>query len=233
MTDVKVSRVDHGWFVRPGEETSSGRPRVEPLLGYVVRHPRGVLLLDTGMGSHPEVDAHYRPRRHGIAEALAGAGLRAGEVDVVVNCHLHFDHCGGNAAFTRAPVVVQSVELAAARGEDYTLPELVDVPGQRYDVVDGDAEIWPGVTVVPTPGHTQGHQSVVVRRGDGSIVVLAGQSHDTASDYAADALALAAATDPGRDGGPLPMPPAWVARLQALDPKVVHFAHDHAVWTPG
>lgn len=232
MTDVRIDRVDHGWFVRPGAESPDGRPRVEPLLGYVVRHPRGVLLLDTGMGSEPETDAHYRPRRHGLDEALGSVGLAVADVDVVVNCHLHFDHCGGNPAFTAAPVVVQSVELAAARGPDYTLPELIDPPGVRYDVVDGEAEIWPGVVVVPTPGHTAGHQSVVVRMGDGAVVVLAGQSHDTASGFATDALAVAAAADDGRDGGPLPVPPAWVPALLALDPREVRFAHDHAVWVP-
>ena len=232
MDDVRISTVDHGWFVRPGSETADAVPRVVPLRGYVVRHPRGVLLLDTGIGAHPETDAHYRPRRHGLDEALGVAGLSVGDVDVVVNCHLHFDHCGGNPAFTRAPVVVQSVELAAARGQDYTLPGLVDAPGVRYDVVDGDAEVWPGVTVVATPGHTAGHQSLVVRRPDGEVVILAGQSHETASDFAADALALAAADDAGRDGGPLPVPPAWVGRLLALDPREVRFAHDDAVWLP-
>jgi glyoxylase-like metal-dependent hydrolase (beta-lactamase superfamily II) len=232
MADVAIASVDHGWFVRPGEETADGVPRVVPLVGYVVRHPRGVLLLDTGIGTHPETDAHYRPRRHGIEAALSGVGLRVDDVDVVVNCHLHFDHCGGNPAFTTAPVVVQAVELGAARGADYTLPGLVDAPGVRYDVVDGDAEIWPGVSVVPTPGHTAGHQSVVVRDGSGTVTVLAGQSHETASDFAADALALAAAGDPGRDAGPLPVPAAWVSRLLALDPRVVRFAHDEAVWVP-
>ena len=58
-----VRRVDFGSFVRPGSETESGELRVEPVLGYVVRSGDAVLLVDTGMGSHPEVDAHYRPRR--------------------------------------------------------------------------------------------------------------------------------------------------------------------------
>jgi N-acyl homoserine lactone hydrolase len=189
-----------------------------------------MLLVDTGMGSHPDVDAHYRPRRMAFADALARAGARLDDVTVVANCHLHFDHCGNNPAMVGRPVFVQSVELAAARRESYTLPELVDTPGTSYEELSGEAEIWPGVLVMPTPGHTDGHQSIVVRRDDGTVIVLAGQSHDSASDYSADVLALRAADD-RHPGAPSP-PPAWLRRLDDLDPRRVYFAHDHAVWTP-
>jgi N-acyl homoserine lactone hydrolase len=81
-----------------------------------------------------------------------------------------------------------------------------------------------------TPGHTEGHQSVVVRCSDGTVVVLAGQSHDTATAYGADALAVQAAED--GHPPPLPVAPAWVSRLRDLDPARVYFAHDHAVWVP-
>ena len=227
----RVVRLDYGWFVRPAGETGTGQPRVEPVLGYAVIHPDGVLLLDTGMGQHPEVDAHYRPRRTALPEALRSAGLSLDDVQLVVNCHLHFDHCGGNPSLPGRPVLVQRTELAAARTDDYTLPELVEPAGVTYDVIDGDAEPLPGVLVIPTPGHTDGHQSVVVRQPDGTVVVLAGQSHDTASAYAADVLALQAAAEGAAP--PLPVTPAWVARLRDLDPARVCFAHDHAVWVPG
>ena len=230
MADLAVRRVDFGYFVRPAAETGTGAPRVEPCLGYLVAHPDGLLLVDTGMGSHPEVDAHYRPRRRGLAAALAGAGSRVEDVRFVVNCHLHFDHCGGNPTLAGRPVFAQRAELdAARRTPDYTLPELVDAPGLRYEVLDGEAEILPGLLVVPTPGHTAGHQSLVVRRGDGTVVV-AGQSHDNAAGYGADALARRAVRD--RHDAPLPAAPAWIDRLQRLDPARVVFAHDNAVWEP-
>lgn len=228
--DPRIVRLDYGYFVRPAQETGSGQPRVEPVLGYAVVHPRGTLLLDTGMGAHPEVDAHYRPRRTPLPQALRRAGIDSDDVTVIVNCHLHFDHCGGNPSLPGRPVVVQEQELAAARGEHYTLPELVDCPGLRYEQVAGDAEPLPGVLVVPTPGHTDGHQSVVVRQGSGTVVVLAGQSHDTATAYGADVLAVQAAAE--GHAQPLPVAPAWVARLRDLDPARVYFAHDHAVWMP-
>ncbi|MGN9908854.1 N-acyl homoserine lactonase family protein [Phytohabitans sp. LJ34] len=230
MADLAVRRVDFGYFVRPATETGTGEPRVEPCLGYLVAHPDGLLLVDTGMGSHPEVDAHYRPRRVALASALAAAGTGVDDIRFVVNCHLHFDHCGGNPALAGRPVFTQRAELDAARHTpDYTLPELIDPPGLRYEVLDGEVEILPGVLVVPTPGHTAGHQSLVVRRRDGTVVV-AGQSHDTAAGYGADALARRATRD--HHDAPLPAAPAWIDRLQRLDPARVVFAHDNAVWEP-
>ena len=134
----------------------------------------------------------------------------------------------GNPQLTGRPKVTQRVELQAARSDGYTLTELVDAPGLRYEELDGEAEILPGVLVVPTPGHTVGHQSLVVRADDGTVVV-AGQSHDTATAYSGDALAWRAA-QASRDAT-LPPTPEWIDRLQRLDPRRVVFAHDHAVWT--
>src|SRR4051794_32299053 len=81
--DVTVQRVSFGTFVRPGSETADGRARVEVVLGYVVRPPAGLLLLDTGIGQHPEVEAHYRPARRSLGAALAGAGADLDDVTLV------------------------------------------------------------------------------------------------------------------------------------------------------
>lgn len=225
-----VVRLDLGTFVRPAEETGTGQPRVEAVLGYVARTPSGVLLLDTGLGAaDADTEAWYRPRRVTIEQALHRVGLATGDVDLVVNCHLHFDHVGGNPSFAGHPIHCQRNELETARTTDYTVPELVDFPGARYELLDGEAEVARGVHVIPTPGHVEGHQSVVLECDDGSVV-LAGQSHDTASQWSADVLAERA-----RGLGhtaPLPESSPWVARLLEFDPKRVVFAHDAAVWVP-
>ena len=225
-----IRRLLLGTFVRPEEETGTGAPRVEAVYGYLVRHDRGLVLLDTGLGrGDAETEDWYRPRRRALPEALATVGVEMDEIELVINCHLHFDHCGGNPLLAGTPVVCQRRELAVARKGDYTMEHLIDYPGSRYDLLDGEAEIRPDLHVIPTPGHVDGHQSLVVVCADGSVV-LAGQSHDTASAWSADALA-ASATRLGH-GEPLPVAPAWMERLLAFDPKRVVFAHDAAVWEP-
>src|SRR5215831_18107773 len=137
MTDIR--RLDLGYFVRPASETDGAQPRVEPVLAYVVRRDEGVLLFDTGLGEgEPEVDAHYLPHRRPLEQALADAGLSTQDITMLVNCHLHFDHCGGNPLFADVPILVQSTELVLARGTEYTLPWLVDFPGATYRELGGE-----------------------------------------------------------------------------------------------
>lgn len=231
MGNVALRRLDLGYFVRPASETGGPQPRVEPVLGYLVRHEKGLILFDTGIGdAGPETEAHYRPRRRALREALSGAGVGLDDISLVVNCHLHFDHCGGNPLLGGRPILVQDVELATARAGGYTVDALIDFPGAVYEEVSGEAEIWPGVRIVPTPGHTDGHQSLVVRQSDGTVV-LAGQAHDFASHFASDQLARQAALD----GVEPPLPPyrPWLDRLADFDPRRVLFAHDCSVWEPG
>ena len=78
MTDVR--RLLLGTFVRPAQETGTGAPRVEAVYGYLVRHDRGTVLLDTGLGvGDAETEDWYRPRRVALPDALATAGVRMGE----------------------------------------------------------------------------------------------------------------------------------------------------------
>jgi N-acyl homoserine lactone hydrolase len=225
-----VRRLDLGTFVRPADETGTGQPRVEAVYGYAIPHDTGLLVVDTGIGeADEETEAWYRPRRVPLEDALRQHGLASDDVRLVVNCHLHFDHIGGNPRLPGRRIVCQRRELDAAASGDYTVAPLVDFPGARYELLDGEAEPLPGVHIIPTPGHVDGHQSVVVECDDGSIVV-AGQSHDTASGWSADVLAQRA-SGLGHSS-PLPVPPRWMARLLSFDPRRVVFAHDAAVWMP-
>ena len=142
--------------------TCSSEGELMPVYVHVIDHPDGRVLVDTGMTElHPAV-ADMDPRLNPLSEQdfdLAG-------IDIVVNTHLHFDHCGGNHLFAGKPIYVQRRELDDARSEDdYTIREWVDAPGVRYVPVDGELELLPGIRLVPAPGHTRGTQVVVVEIG--------------------------------------------------------------------
>src|SRR5437867_13056312 len=71
-----------------------------PVLGFAIRHPDGLVLVDTGIGEgNAWIDENYRPRRKEVREAHAAAGLDAGAVRLIGNTHPHFDHWGQNRAF--------------------------------------------------------------------------------------------------------------------------------------
>lgn len=130
MELTTVSRINWGSFVRPAAETGTSAPRIEPVLGYVVRTGGRVVLVDTGIGDAGEdTDAWYRPLRKPTAEVLASVGLRTDERDVVINCRLHFDHVGAKPDSPGVPIVCQRREFEAAHRPGYTAPHLIDLDG--------------------------------------------------------------------------------------------------------
>ena len=138
-----------------------------PGFSDTIDHPHGLVLVDTGMiDTTPELDEEWQPTPHPLPDDLVR------RVAVVVNTHLHFDHCGGNRLFPAVPIHVQRRELADARTEDdYTVRAWVDFPGATYVEHDGEAEILSGVRLVPAPGHSAGHQIVVVETDEGPVVL--------------------------------------------------------------
>jgi N-acyl homoserine lactone hydrolase len=135
-----------------------------PVFIWTIDHPSGVVLVDTGMiDSKPEVeDMSPTPHPENIPR----------EVICVINTHLHFDHCGGNRLFPGVPIHVQARELADARSlDDYTFRDWVDFDGATYVEHEGEAEVLPGIRVLPAPGHCDGHQVVVVETAEGPAVI--------------------------------------------------------------
>jgi N-acyl homoserine lactone hydrolase len=196
------------------------------VFGYVVHHPDGPIVVDTGVGRGSDLIGRlYQPRVHDLPARLAEVGVDEREVAAVVCSHLHFDHCGQNAALA-APVHVQAAEREAAAEPGYTVPDWAALPDGRWRVVDGDAEVAEGVRLLATPGHTPGHQSVVVTGGE-EVVVLVGQCTYTAAEFGAGTVALEDAHDPSWHGTAVES----VRRLGALRPTRAAFAHDEAEFT--
>jgi N-acyl homoserine lactone hydrolase len=180
-----------------------------PVCVHRIDHPDARVLVDTGMTElRPEV-ADMDPRLTPLSEQ---AGFDLAGIDIVVNTHLHFDHCGGNHLFAGKPFYVQRQELEDARGEDYTIPEWVDAPGVQYVQVDGEHELLSGVTLMPALGHTRGMQVVVVETG-GRRVVVGGDV----------AVRFAELDEPSSEGQ---------LRVRALDPEQVWLAHERQPWRP-
>ena len=180
-----------------------------PVYVHVIDHPDARVLVDTGMTElHPAI-ADMDPR----LEPLSEQDIDLAGIDIVVNTHLHFDHCGGNHLFAGKPIYVQQSELDDARSEDdYTIPEWVDAPGVEYTTVDGESELLPGLRLVPAPGHSRGLQVVVVET-DGRPIVVGG-----------DVATWFGELDEPRTEGQL--------RVRALEPELVWLAHAHEPWRP-
>lgn len=182
-----------------------------PVYVHLIEHSEARVLVDTGMTRrHPAV-ADLDPRIRPIDEQ----DIDTDSIDIVVNTHLHFDHCGGNHLFTDRPIYVQRQELDDARTEDdYTIKEWVDPPGAalRYTPVDGEFDLLTGVRLVPAPGHTRGSQAVVVETED-RPVVIAGDA----------AVWFGELDDPQTPGQRL---------IRALNPQRVWLSHEHRPWSP-
>jgi len=98
---------------------------------------------------------------------------------MVVLSHLHFDHAGGTALFPSSELIVQQDEYAYAHYPasffaSFYYRKNFDLPGYRWRLLEGDAELIPGVTVLRSDGHTPGHQSLLVELPDTGPVILAG-----------------------------------------------------------
>ena len=194
-----------------------------PVHGFVIKHPRaGAILVDTGVGWGDErLIKEWKVVNRHAADALAEHDLSPADVKIVINSHLHFDHCGQNAVFKHAPFYIQRSELERARRQ--TVTEWFDFAGARFELLDGDADIAEGVRVVATPGHTVGHQSVLVETPEGGVVMI-GDAAYTADIYReADHADLSAwpGQHANRDD--------WTRslhRLHEMKPHAVHFCHD-------
>lgn len=160
----------------------------------LVEHDDGLVLIDTGIGNKENekfrdiygVDNAGRDGRTALEDALGELGHTPDDVRWVINTHLHFDHAGGDTwrdpagqvglAFPRARYVVQKRELEFARHTNertagsYLAHNFETVP---FDLVDGEAQVLPGIRALPTPGHVPYHQSILIESGGERACFLA------------------------------------------------------------
>jgi N-acyl homoserine lactone hydrolase len=193
-----------------------------PVHGYVILHEQlGVILVDTGCGGPDEVLRHFKVVNRTVADALADHGLAPIDVKMVVNTHLHFDHCGQNPAFAHAPLLVQRAEHTRVLSERDEVTEWIEASGMQFELLDGDLALAADLRIVTTPGHTSGHQSVVATTESGTELFIGDAAYTRAVWDSADASRL-----PDGQAADMDTWHTTLTTLKALAPVQVHFCHD-------
>ena len=163
-------------------------------LGTILKHPVFAWLLeggghkylvDTGMGS-TEVSQKYhhdglQEPGTAIHEQINKMGIDCDEIEAVIFTHLHWDHCYNMKRFTKARYIVSDVEYAFAMDpippywtsyqheKSGLVPPFKDC---KFDLISGEKEVYEGITVVPTPGHSPGHVAVSVNTANGDYWIV-------------------------------------------------------------
>lgn len=165
-----------------------------PVSSYLLIHPHERVLFDTGIHRQAIADPVGRlgerratrvPVRSRVGDEvvsqLAHVGIQPADITHVINSHFHVDHCGGNEFFPEATFLVQSREMERARSPENPYNPMDFGHPLTYQLVDADYDIVGDGTLVllPTYGHTPGHQSLWVREGQAAPLVFTGDACDT------------------------------------------------------
>ncbi|GJD47529.1 hypothetical protein OPKNFCMD_0237 [Methylobacterium crusticola] len=169
---------------------------------WVVRGPERTILVDTGF-DHPAAAERGRTILRHPVEGLRALGVEAEAVRDVIITHLHYDHAGNLAAFPNATFHLQDAEMAFATGRcmcharlrgAFAVEDVIAmvrrVYAGRVRFADGDAELFPGLSVHLVPGHTRGLQCVRVRTARGAVVLASDAAHYYANMEARNPYAI-------------------------------------------
>jgi glyoxylase-like metal-dependent hydrolase (beta-lactamase superfamily II) len=194
---VRLYAMTCGWLTLPFKILMDGTDGwlAIPVPSYLIVHPKGTALFDTGLetglqSSDPQEIARtlgnlervVKPEfkaGEDVGERLKAFGVDPEKIDYLINSHLHFDHCGGNELIKNARLVLQKKEWIAA-----TRPETIEQNSyvvRQYDLghdrllIDGEHDLFGdgSVVLIPTHGHTPGHQSLKVKLDDGQVILSA------------------------------------------------------------
>lgn len=193
------------WNKGPGGEVRF------PVYSVLIEHAQGRFLIDTGydidhVNKVLPFEKPLQTKEQTIPGALKLLGLTPDDIDVVFNSHFHFDHVGGNKFFPNAKKMCHkaeieqaarpqpfevlgysdltfSAEAAAARGMADQLTEGQTDANTRFEVVEGDVDLAPGVKLLYTPGHAIGHYSLFVDLKDNGPTIFTLDAAYTRKNY--------------------------------------------------
>jgi 4-pyridoxolactonase len=193
---VKVYIIDGGTFIQDKSiatfAVGIGQPMTSQVYSVYVDHPEAKIIIETGMD--PDIwpplvkqilKANQRPEQR-LDNALKRLGVKPEDVDIVINTHLHADHCSFNRLFKNATWLIQREELRQAYvpevHEITYVRECFDV-GLKAELLDGDYEVVKGVTILDTRGHTAGHQSIAIETEKSGVFLITGDAAMTRENF--------------------------------------------------
>ena len=168
----------------PGVYTDDGRWRLR-VRAWVIRHETGALLLDTGLGGSASPARAWTTETGALREELETLGIVTADIDTVAITHVHDDHIGGCVDDSGTPIcpnaryVIQRADVewlrAHARDGEYGASAWRPIGAIEdqgaLDAVDGEHALARGLTLRHAPGHTPGHQVLIVADGDDRMLL--------------------------------------------------------------
>ena len=185
----KVYFIDGGTFVQDQSIVTfaigPGKPFVSQVSSVYVDHPEAKIIIETGMDSTiwpdlvKQILVPHQTEEQRLDRALKRIGVQPEQIDIVINTHLHADHCSFNRIFKNATWIIQRKELMEA-----LVPEVHEITyvkscfdvGLSQKLIDGDYEVVKGVSILSTHGHTAGHQSVAIETENSGVFLVTGDA---------------------------------------------------------
>lgn len=181
---------DFGWFADTGEYDGKPMTLADPC--FLIRHPKGILLWDTGLGdalaatpAHEDANGITLRVEHTLASQLRALGLAPDDVSYVAFSHFHFDHTGNADAFPHATWILNRAELAWATSQPTPFgvnpATLSAYKTAKTQMIDGDYDVFGdgSVRILKAPGHTPGSQVLMLRLKRSGTVILSGDLFHT------------------------------------------------------
>jgi len=148
-----------------------------PVYCFLVKHNKGNVLIDTGFSKNFKQTwgkrlKYYKP----ILEKDIIQHLRNTEINYIINTHLHIDHSENNPEFKNAEIIVQKEEFEFASNppsyQKYAYPDKID-KNLKYKFIDGNLDLFEDekIQIIRTPGHTPGHQSIMLNINKKNIFI--------------------------------------------------------------
>ena len=186
---TKVYFIDGGTFIQDQSIVTfaigAGKPFSSQVSSVFIDHPEAKIIVETGMDSSiwpdlvKQILVPHQTEEQRLDRALHRIGVNPEDIDIVVNTHLHADHCSFNRIFKKATWIIQRRELMEA-----LVPEVHEITyvkscfdvGLSQKLIDGDYEVVKGVSILGTYGHTAGHQSVAIETEKSGVFLVTGDA---------------------------------------------------------